>query len=174
MVPKKEEMRFCFQQRFLSFQESSSFLKILVLITQKRGGLLFMHRGFEHCRFTSGRNDKREKITEVTLVVKILSWLEQGTSSQKKYSNSSDSTGDPFGITYFMFSTFLAFEKKVENTIVICGNIWQWNWVFSILLSIQKKYTGKIFSNQDHQNYKNFCISNLNTFLKWCMHGLQI
>lgn len=42
-MPEKEEMRFCFQPRFLSFQESTTFLNIMILITQKRGGLPFMH-----------------------------------------------------------------------------------------------------------------------------------
>lgn len=38
---------------------------------------------------------------------------------------------------------FSSFWKTVENTIVICCNICQWNWMLSILRSIQKKYTIK-------------------------------
>lgn len=42
-----------------------------------------------------------------------MSWLEYGTISQKKYSYSSNLTGDAVGIIYFMFSIFLAFEKML-------------------------------------------------------------
>lgn len=144
MVPKKEEMRFCFQPRFLSFQESTAFLKSMVLITQKKGGLLFMHGGLHASNTVHIRQKWQEGEnywSNCCSVNCVLAWVGHNFSKEILKQQWFNWRCCWNYILYVL--KFSSFWKTVENTIVICCNICQWNWMLSILRSIQKKYTIK-------------------------------